>query len=402
MIEKWLENEIAYIINQKETTDLTWVEITNKYNKKFRKERNFETVKKCYQRYRNYLREEDNHIKTLKKIHSVKKSNSYTAKENRTILDEWLKRDDLLETIENTMKKFSLTKYKVPAKPRKSKTKKNMTLEALISDVHYGKYVDHIEGNFVNNEVIRERVRKVASSIIKEIKRESVAFNVERVIIAMIGDIIENADFHGKESMKGVEFSTSRQVQESINSLFYDLLLPVAQTGVQVDVPAVTGNHDRISESKTYHKPGEDNLTYVIYKTLELLCKQSGLKNVKFQIADKLYTDVDVYGNTIVYEHGDELKNLNRDTMNNQMGKRQVQLGKVIHFYRVGHWHEPVTYGQGRMMVNGSVPGQDSFADSKGFSSEPIQILNYYVETDKRDTCFFRSFPIYLRNKSKK
>ena len=300
------------------------------------------------------------------------------------------------------MKKFSLTKYKVPAKPRKSKTKKNMTLEALISDVHYGKYVDHIEGNFVNNEVIRERVRKVASSIIKEIKRESVAFNVERVIIAMIGDIIENADFHGKESMKGVEFSTSRQVQESINSLFYDLLLPVAQTGVQVDVPAVTGNHDRISESKTYHKPGEDNLTYVIYKTLELLCKQSGLKNVKFQIADKLYTDVDVYGNTIVYEHGDELKNLNRDTMNNQMGKRQVQLGKVIHFYRVGHWHEPVTYGQGRMMVNGSVPGQDSFADSKGFSSEPIQILNYYVETDKRDTCFFRSFPIYLRNKSKK
>lgn len=399
MVEKWLENEIAYIINQKETSDLTWVEITEKFNKKFKKDKNFEAVKKCYQRYRNYLQQEDNHIRTLKAIHRVKKNNSYTAKENRTILDEWIKREDIVETIENTVKKVALTKQKVAKRPRKSKAKKNMTLELLASDIHYGKLVDHIEGNYVNNDVIRERVQKMSESVVKEINRESRSFNVERVIIALIGDIIENADFHGQESEKGVEFSTSRQVQESINSLFYDLILPIAKTGIKVDVPCVTGNHDRIGKNKTYHKPGEDNLTYIIYKTLELLCIQSGLKNVTFDITPGLYISTEIYNNVVIYEHGDELRNINRDTMANQMSRRQAQLGKVVDFFRVGHWHEPVIYGQGRMMVNGSVPGQDSFADSKGFCSEAVQILNYYVETEKRNTCFFRSFPIYLQKK---
>lgn len=399
MIEKWLENEVAYIINLKETTDLTWVEITDKYNKKFKRDKNFESIKKCYQRYHNLLESSDNHVRTLKQIHRVKQTNKYTSKENQSIIDQWIQRDDLLDTISNTVKSMTLHKYKVPTYPKKVKEKKNMTLELIFSDVHYGKYIDNIEGNFVDIKVIRERVRKIAESVIKEIAREGKSFNVERVVLAMIGDIIENADFHGQESEKGCEFSTSRQVQEAINSMFYDLVLPIAMTGVDILVPCVTGNHDRVGHNKTYQKPGEDNLTYIIYKTLEMLCVQSGLKNVKFQIATNLYTAIDIYGNTVVYEHGDELKNLNRDTMANQMAKRQVQLGRVVSFFRVGHWHEPVQYGQGRMMVNGSVPGQDDYADNKAFCSEAVQVLNYYVQTEKRKTCFFRSFPIYLQKK---
>lgn len=399
MIDKWPDNEIAYIINLKETSDLTWAEVTEKYNKKFKKDKNFEALKKCYQRYANYFDSEDNHIQTLKAIHKTKKANGYTAKENKTILSQWIERDDLIDTIANTVKNMSLQKFKIPRYAPKSKDKKNMTLELLFSDVHYGKYIDNIEGNFVDVKVIRERVRKISESVVKEINRERKSFNVERLILAMIGDIIENADFHGQESEKGCEFSTSRQVQEAINSMFYDLILPIAMTGIKVDVPCVTGNHDRIGQSKTYSKPGEDNLTYIIYSTLEMLCKQSGLSNVHFNIVKGLYATVEVYGNNVVYEHGDELKNINRDTMANAMARRQVQLGKIVHFFRVGHWHEPAQYGQGRMMVNGSVPGQDSFADSKGFCSEAVQIMNYYVQTEKRNTCFFRSFPIYLQKK---
>jgi hypothetical protein len=399
MVDKWSDDEIAYIINLKDTSDLTWEEVTEKYNKKFRKEKNFENLKKCYQRYLNYFDNPDNHIRTLKNIHRTKKTNSYTAKENKTILDQWVERDDLIETIENTVKKMTLQKFAVPKKVAKSKAKKNMTLELLFSDVHYGKYIDNIEGNYVDSKVIRERVKKIADSVIKEIAREGKSFNVEKVILALMGDVIENADFHGQESEKGCEFSTSRQVQEAITSMFYDLILPIAMTGVEIFIPCVTGNHDRIGHNKTYQKPGEDNLTFIVYSTLELLCIQSNLKNVKFAITKGLYTVVQVYGNNIVYEHGDELKNINRETMANQMSRRQVQIGKIVHFYRVGHWHEPVQYGQGRMMVNGSVPGQDDYAESKGFRSEAVQIMNYYVQTEKRNTCFFRSFPIYLQKK---
>lgn len=399
MIDNYTEAELAFIIEKKESTDLTWAEITEKYNKKFRKDKNFESIKKAYQRNKNYFATDDNHIRTLKAIHRTKRSNSYTAKENRTILDHWNKRDDFLEAIENTVKKMAIKKYKVPAYYKKSKAKKNMTLELLFSDVHYGKYIDDIEGNYVDINVIRERVRRIAESVVKEIHRESKSFNVEKVVIAMIGDIVENADFHGKESTKACEFSTARQIQEAIESIYQDLILPIAMTGIKIHIPCVTGNHDRISKDKTYVKPGEDNLTYAIYKSVALLCRTSGLKNVTFDIVSRLYTDVEIYGNIVIYEHGDELKNMNRDTMATMMNKRQAQLGKVAHFYRVGHFHEPVVYGQGRMMVNGSVPGQDSYAESKGFWSEALQIMNYYVETKKRNTCFFRSFPIYLQKK---
>jgi hypothetical protein len=86
--------------------------------------------------------------------------------------------------------------------------------------------------------------------------------------------------------------------------------------------------------------------------------------------------------------------------MNNALSRRQSQINKIIDFFRIGHWHEVTQHGQGRAMVNGSVPGQDSYADSKGYNSEAVQILNYYVETKNRPTCFFRSFPIYLDRKN--
>jgi hypothetical protein len=359
-------------------------------------------MRKCYQRYKDLFNEDEFQVTTLRSVHNTKKRNSRTARENRAILDFWDKREEVIEAIKESIKGISLRTYKVPKAPAKSRQKKNMTLELLFSDVHYGKLIDSIEGNYVDLNVIKQRVKKVSESVVKEIRREGKSFNVEKVIIALLGDLIENADFHGQESERACEFSTPRQVYEAIQSIFEDLIVPIAMTGVVVHIPCVTGNHDRVNPNKTYVKPGEGNHTFTIYRSLELLSKLSGLKNVTFDIVPGLYTHTEVYGNVIVYEHGDELRSINRDSMVSQLNKRQNQIGKVVHFFRVGHWHEPVSYGQGRMMVNGSVPGQDSFAESKGFLSEPVQILNYYVETKKRNTCFFRSFPIYLQKTESK
>lgn len=400
-MDRFTEQEIAFIIQKKETTDLTWVEITGKYNKKFHTNRDFECIKKCYQRYQNYFKENDNHIRTLKSIHRTKKSNSYTGKENRTILQHWNNRDDLLETIENTIKSIKLQKLKIPKiskiKPKKGKIKDKMTLELLFSDMHLGKQVQDEEGNvIIDLKEIQRRVKRLTHQVIKEIERNSFYFDTERLVVGMLGDLIESAHMHGSESAKGCEFGTSKQVYECIELLFKEFFIPLAYTGILIDIHCITGNHDRIDHQKTYVRPGEDNLTYVIYKTLELLCKQSGLTNIKFHITHKTYTFYSIYNNIVVIEHGDEVRNLNRDTLVNMMNKRQTQLGMVVHFYRIGHWHEQITYGQGRIQVNASITGQDDYSEAKGFDSEALQILNSYCQTNKRKTCFFRSFPIYL------
>ena len=198
------------------------------------------------------------------------------------------------------------------------------------------------------------------------------------------------------ESAKGSEFGNSRQVQEAIISIFEDIIVPIASLGVKVHVPSVTGNHDRTEHSKTYHNPGEENLTYIIYKTVEYLTKQAGFKNVTFDIPKGPYATVDIYGNIALYEHYDNSKGNTRNALEALMMKRQMQVKDVISFMRGGHFHEATMYGRGKIIVNGSVPGQDSYANVLGFDSEATQTINYYVETKTRPTSFFSTFPVYL------
>jgi hypothetical protein len=394
------EQEIAFIIKMRETTDISWYEITDKFNKKFGTDRDFESVKKIYQRNKDLFNEDDYEINLLTKVHRSKKANSGTAKENRTIIQHWADREDILEVIDSVVKSNNKVKYTPPKHlpTPASAHKEKMTLEQLFSDVHFGKLIKDDRGNVVvDGSEIKRRVQKLADQIIKEIYRNKDFFDIERFIIAMLGDMIESSHMHGEESLKGSEFGTSRQMFECIQTVFNDLIIPISMTGIPaIDIYCVPGNHDRLDRDQTYVQPGENNLTYVIYKTLEMMCQAAGLKNVHFHITTGGYITAEIYGNTALYEHGNELKGLNRQNLLELCNKRQNQIKQIINFYRVGHWHEHVTYGQGRLQVNGSVPGQDDYAKGKGFDSEALQILNYYVKTDKRSTCFFRSFPIYL------
>ena len=78
------------------------------------------------------------------------------------------------------------------------------------------------------------------------------------------------------------------------------------------------------------------------------------------------------------------------------MEKRGRQVNKQLHMSRFGHWHEYVCYDRGRIIINESVCGQDSYARMKGFVSTAGQTINYYVDTKARPTSFYYSFPVFL------
>lgn len=397
-MSKITEQEILFVVNLKQSKpDLGWQDIAEAFEKKFKVKKSYDAIRMMYNRYSEMYSDNEAYVKNLRETVSSKKRASAVAKENLRILEAWQSRSDILDAIKEVVNKSSRVKIPPIKKKKKDKGKRNMTLELMLSDIHYGKKTDNVD-----NEEIRRRVRKTAQVTLDEIERESKVYNVEKIIISLIGDIIESSHFHGAESEKGSEFGSSRQVFEAIQSIYEDVIVPLATTGLDIEVLAVTGNHDRLTADKTYSNPGEDNLTYIIYKTLEMMAKRDKLVNIQWNIPKGLYTHTEVYGNILFIEHGDELKNLNRDTVFNMIAKRQNQIGKIIDFYRFGHWHEVVAYSRGKAIGNGSVPGQDSYAEAKGFTSEAIQVLNYYVETKNRPTCFFRSFPIYLDLKGAK
>lgn len=373
----------------------SWDEIVSKFNRKYKGEHTLGSIRHAYRHYGDLLELEDKDfsIRQLREVARTKRSASKTQRENRKILDQLNAEEDILEAIEDAV--VELNKRKLPKVSKKKSTGKKVTIELLLSDIHYGKKTDSF-----NLGVCRERLRHLTSVLIREIEDKRKSFNVERIIIALLGDIIESATMHGIESMKGCELTNAQQVQAAITSLFEDVIVPIAEVawkyGQKVHLPCVTGNHDRTETKRTYNNPGEENLTWIIYNTLKYLCKQADYTHVTFDIARGAYTTATIYGDTCLYEHYDNVKTNSRQAMEAHMMRRQKQLGKVVSFMRGGHFHEVTMYGRGTIIVNGSVPGPDSFSEVLGFDSEPTQTINTYVETTTRPTSFYESFPVYL------
>jgi predicted MPP superfamily phosphohydrolase len=385
------EEQIAFIVHQKVVSRRSFDEIALKYNKKYDDNLSEIDVKAIYEKYKNQnVKSGDEHsLKQLKDIARTKKSNSITAKENRTILQYWNDRDDVLDAVRAAAKEVG--KIKIPkTKLLKSKKKKGMTKELLLSDIHFGKMTDSF-----NLEVLKARLQEVVHATISEIHRDNKEYNIDEIVIGLLGDIIENYSMHVLESAKGCEFGNAKQIYEALKNIFKIVIVPLHQLDIPMRIVCVTGNHDRDGSQRTYHNPGEENFTYVIYNALKDFCEIGGLKNVEFIIPKEPWAIIDIYGNTVLYEHYDNCKNADRKGLEGLMTKRANQLGITIDYMRGGHFHEPTSFRNGRMQINGCLTGNDSYASVLGFNAEASQTLNSFVNSSRRYK-MYRSFNILL------
>lgn len=400
-VDKFTDVEIAFIASLKEEAALDWATITEKFNKKFSKDKSLDSVKKGYQRNRDRLSDSNNYVKLLKDTARTRKANSLNAKDLKTIIEDWNNREDLLDAIRAAAKAIGKVTAKPLKLPRPGKSAAGMTLELLISDVHVGKLTKTF-----NHEVLKRRLKQIADTTIKEMIRASEHYKIDRLILAFMGDLIESATMHGLESARGCEFGNSRQVEEAMKLMFSLIVVPVCkaaeQLGAKVDCVGVTGNHDRTEEHRTFNSPGEENVTWIIYKAMEEFTKLANLKNVTWHIPSDPFQYLEIYGEGVVYEHYDNVKGSNKATgIEALLSKRVNQLKRPVVFIRGGHFHEPMEAGIGKIVINGNVPGNDSFSTIHGFDCEPSQTLNFYIERDKSDsvrrqTSFYKRFLIQL------
>ena len=224
----------------------------------------------------------------------------------------------------------------------------------------------------------------------------SKSYTIEKSIVYLGGDIIEGATIHGTESRMCSESGNPDQIKNAVISIYEDYLVPILNYGHNVKVIAICGNHDRDGKYKTYNDPGIESFSWIIYHMLEQLCLKSGATNVEFVIPKGIYHIEKLYNSNILYEHGDHVKGNSKQAYESHMAKRGVQAGVLIDFIRVGHYHERAEYGRGRIIINPSLAGQDSYADVNGYNTEAAQTINYYIKTDKRSNPFYHSFCVYL------
>ncbi|MFV7887001.1 hypothetical protein ACNPMC_15060, partial [Enterococcus faecium] len=156
--------------------------------------------------------------------------------------------------------------------------------------------------------------------------------------------------------------------------------------GIPIDIVAIGGNHDRQEEKPTFNNPGKNGLTWIIYQVLKMFTDRAGFKHLTWHITTGVYQALDIYGTKILYEHGDRIPGGNtKVALVSWMAKRGAQLNMLLNGIRVGHWHAFSSYENGAAIVNGSVPGMDSYADVNGLSAVPGQVISYYCQTKNRD-----------------
>jgi len=399
--EKMSDAEIAYVSSLKEEAGLDWSDITQRFNKKFKKDRTLDSVKKSYHRNRDRLDNPSEYVRLYKDVARTKRASTLNSKDLKKLVDQSLSREDIVDAIKGSAKELNkLVTPKAVKLPKFKKGKKGMTLELLISDVHVGKLT-----RTFNNEVLKRRLKQISDTTIKEMQRAAEHYKIDKIILAFLGDMIESATMHGTESSKGCEFGNSRQVQECLTHCFQLIVVPVAHAaaklGAEIECIGVTGNHDRTEVHRTYNQPGAENVTWIIYKTMEEFCKVAGLKNISWKIPEEPYQLVDIYGEKVLYEHYDNAKGNTRVALESLMAKRVNQLKTPIRFMRGGHYHSPTEYDVGKIVTNGNVPGNDGYSTVLGFDCEPCQTLNFYIKREKsdsikRETSFYKRFLIQL------
>ena len=378
--------------------DTDWEKITAVYNKEFRCLRTINALKIAHSRYSDIYEttSKDQQLAMLSDLRRSRKTASKRSRDNDLLVENHVRKQDIVDSIKSYINSQSHNKkQKIVKKKLSIRAKKlhNMTIELLLSDLHYGRL-----SNEFNAKVARDRMCQLIDATVKEVDTHSKLFNIDRIIVAMMGDMIESYTMHGLESAMASEMANSEQIVLAITSLMEDALIPLLELGYPIYVPCVTGNHDRTEREKTYNLVGRNNVTWIIYNTLEMLCKSMGYNedNIKFEIAESPYIVSNIYHNKIMWEHGDNIKNTNKKTIEDHIAKRQKQISEIIDFFRMGHYHEFTLYEQGRIMINGCLTGQDGYADVWGFNTHACQILNFYVETKDRPNCFYKSFPVQL------
>lgn len=368
-----------------------WSIVSEEYNNKFGDNKTPNAVRKTFNRFEDEEISDDTVISTLEKARKATVDNNKLRKTQQILLDKQITVESAVDILSAAIKAGNYKPIFVP-KYTVDKTKKEMAMEVLFSDVHAGKKSDQF-----NLKILEARIKELSHTMLKEMTRYDTIYNVSTVIFAMLGDMIENSYFHQMESMSACEVENSEQVRIITELVYKYFLVPLARTGKKIIIPCITGNHSRWLPHKTYNKPGKNNISWIIYNFLRLLCETNGLKNLTFIIPEGLYCAVELFGKVIVYEHGDEIKGRSENDIEKHIHNRSKQLHKMIDFFRMGDKHQFAVYNKGRIIINGALCGNDSYSDSKGYSGIATQGINFYINR-KKGCPFYHSFPVDLES----
>lgn len=319
-------------------------------------------------------------------------TNNNLRREARRTQDGINGRDDFLVDLKNAVR--SIPAVNPPAIREQTGTGKSLIIELLFSDLQIGKLM-----NDYDSKVAKLRVQEYVEVAINNIYRyQRNGFVIDKIIFAVLGDIIESDKKHGLQSARACDIGTADQIKLSQEILFHEVIRRLAAIA-PIECVMVTGNHDWDGHGLFMFQPGREQLSWPLYHAVKEMSELAGL-DAKFFIPEGAFHVHQIYGNKVLYEHGVGVA-AGYTQMKNHVAKRTDQLKEYITLFRMGDKHNISRFNNDRYVVNGAFFGDsrsgEEYSGIAGYDGEPAQLMFAHVKRkDNFRTSIFDSMAIQL------
>jgi len=320
-------------------------------------------------------------------------ANNRLRREARVREDGINGRDDFLTELRNIVK--GCPKLAPPVIVPQTGDGKRLIIELLFSDLQIGKLMNDYDSNVAERRI--DEYIDVAMNNIYRYQRDG--FIIEKIIFAVLGDVIESDKKHGLQSARACDIGTADQMKLAQQLIFHKIIRRLATVGAELDVVMITGNHDWDGHGLFMFQPGREQLSWPMYHAIKEMSELAGI-NANFFIPEGAFHVHSIFNNKVLYEHGVGV-GAGYTQMKNHVSKRTDQLKDYITLFRMGDKHNISRFNNDRLVVNGAFFGDSRFGEEysgiAGYDGEPAQLMFAHVRRrDNFRTTIFDSMAIQL------
>lgn len=281
----------------------------------------------------------------------------------------------------------------ISIEPKKGTRTSEGTAVIVASDWHIEETVGpEVDGlNVFNLSIAGRRARQFFQHGLRLVQLLQQDISISTIVLALLGDFITN-DIHDGEQVEMNQIAPMEAIARAQGLLISGIEFLLAHSTCNLVIPCHSGNHARTTRKTRFHAENGHSLEYLMYLHLQAYFRHE--KRVQFLIAPGLHSYVQVYDQTLRFQHGHAMK------YGGGVGGIYIPINKAIAQYNkarhadldvFGHFHQ--LRDGGNFICNGSLIGFNSFALAiRADFEKPRQAL-FLLDKRRGRTCLW---PIIL------
>ncbi len=260
-----------------------------------------------------------------------------------------------------------------------------LVMEVLFNDWQVAKRM-----SYYNTEIAIARVEEYTRQIVSAVKfKKEQGYTFDKVVVVFNGDIIE-ANKHD-DSILASDRSPAEQLAIAIEVLADKFLQPIIELGIQTDILMISGNHDWNGRGMMAYEAGKHQLSYPMYRAIQMIIESRGFKHVKCIIPSGWYYVHEFLGKNVLYEHGVGVAS-SEAAMRKRMQQRGQQLEKHIHYVRFADKHHSQRHHNDTVVLAGAFFGRcdddgtgSEYSAAAGYAADPSQLVFFHQKRSEND-----------------